>query len=143
VTQYVYVLKKYSGGVLEIVGNVVQPNSTPVLNFLDHFADKAGATSDELLSLKDVGGDRRMKGRLIPASKITQEALCGALDSVSAAHAALVECFTILAEQPGALFQKMPSGKTNWHIVREFFALRILFEQARVKRSFLIAICHD
>ncbi len=142
-TQYVYLVKKYPKGVLEIVGTVLEPKSSSVLDFLDHFAEKAGAISDKPLSLKDVGGVRLMKGRLIPAATITQETLREALGSVSAAQNALVECFRVLAEQPEALFEKAPSGTKNWNIFRELLDLRTLLLQACSKPSYSIAICHD
>jgi hypothetical protein len=142
-TQYVYLVKKHSEGALEVVDSVLEPKASPVLDFLDQFAEKAGASSDQILSLKDVGVVRRTNGRLIPAAKITQEALTEALGRGSPAHTALVECFGVLAVQPGALFEKAPSGKTNWHIVQELLELRTLLLQARSKRSFSIAICHD
>ena len=144
-TQYVYLVKKHAGGALEIIGNVLEPRSSAVLDFLDDFAEKAGAAADKrlLLNDKNTDGVRSIEGRLIPAIKITEKALCEALDRVSATRTALVECFRVLAEQPGALFEKAPSGKANWATVRELLELRTLLLQACSKRGFSIAICHN
>ena len=142
-TQYVYLVNKSSGGTLDVVGVVLEPKSRPVLDFLDDFAEKAGVVTDERLSLNDTGAVHSMAGRLIPAAKITEQALSEALGRVSSVRNPLVECLRTLAEQPSALFGKQPSSKKNWNIFRELLDLRALLLQARSKSSFFIALCHD
>jgi hypothetical protein len=136
-------VKNKSGGVLEVVGQVVQPKSSSVLDFLDELAVRSGANSDERLSLEDLSGIRTMEGRLIAGTKITQELLRKALDAVPSAGSALAEYFRVLADDPVSLFEKTPSDKSKWLMFRELLEFRTLLLQSKSKSGFSIAICHD
>lgn len=142
-TQYVYLVQKQSGGVLEVIGKALEPKSPSVLDFLDEFATISGAISDKRLLLEDAGVQRNMEGRLIPRTKITQHALRKAMDAVSGVNAALTEYFHTLAKTPATLFEHAPSGKENWVTFQELLELRPLLLQAQSKPGRSIALCHQ
>lgn len=145
-TQYVYLVQRHPDQrrdePVEVLGEVVEPKSDHVLDFLDALAEELGSGDDGDVRLADVAGARVMQGRVVMGEEIAPSAVRAAFERSPGAGAAVSRLLDRIAKRPEELFDAS-RGRGDWDTFKELWALRTMVLQARAKKGRAIAICHD